>query len=375
MKRFTAVKFSKSFLKILFLSVFSISVGYGQQEEGIYDQRTNTLYEDQSPPTLSIFENRSTLRVEIETDQKKLFSNIEDPKKQKGLMILYLNDSIKIVKSIKVKVRGNTRKKICDIPPLKIDLNETEFLSEWLGPITSLKLVNACSQNERSREYLQREYVIYEMYGSLTEKSYQVRMIDLEIKDSKEKQNPISGYAFVIENDKSIARRTELVETEIEETNVAELINAFYLYPNEETLLNMNILSIFQYMIGNSDWHITNLHNVKMFGNEEVQYAIPYDFDYSGFVNANYAIPSSSLPIKKVTDRYYLGPCSDPVVVEKALDRILEAKNIFYQKINFHPYLEANEKISMTSYLDQFFKESKDKQALVSKLSGFNCTY
>jgi hypothetical protein len=34
---------------------------------------------------------------------------------------------------------------------------------------------------------------------------------------------------------------------------------------------------------------------------------VPYDFDYAGFVDTPYAIPADVLPIKSVTDRYFLG--------------------------------------------------------------------
>ena len=78
-------------------------------------------------------------------------------------------------------------------------------------------------------------------------------------------------------------------ETELKETNTAEIINKFFLYPSNETLYNGTLASVFQYMIGNFDWHITRLHNVKMFSDEENHFMLPYDFDYSGFVNAHYA--------------------------------------------------------------------------------------
>ena len=275
-----------------------VGLSFGQ-EEGIYNIQTNRLAKDQSPPSLSIFDDRSTLKVAIETDQKKLLSNLDDPKKQDGILTLYINDSIKIVKKIGIKVRGDTRKTICDLPPLKIDLNDTEFLSDWFGKITSLKLVNTCSETARANNYLHEEYIMYEMYRTLTDISYRVRLLKLQIHDSQNDLSDIYEFGFVIENDKSVAARTGLKETELADTNIGELLNTFYLDPGEQTLFSMNVLSIFQYMTGNTDWHITGLHNLKIFGNNEVKYAIPYDFDYAGFVNADYAVPSPNLPSSK----------------------------------------------------------------------------
>lgn len=364
----------RSQLLFIFFGLLISVLSYGQ-EEGIYNSKTNTLLIDQTPPSLSIFEDRSTLKIDIETEQNKLFSNIEKPEKQEAILTIYINDSVKIVKKIKIKVRGNTRKTICDLPPLKLDLNETEFLSDWLGEITSLKLVNTCSESAKANNYLHNEYIMYEMYQTLTDISYQVRLLSLKIKDSNKEVEDIKGYAFVIENDKNVAARTRLTETELGQINVGELLNTFYLDPGEETLYNMNILSIFQYMTGNTDWNISGLHNIKIFGNDEVKYAVPYDFDYSGLVNADYALPSSNLPVKKIRDRYYLGPCSDAVVFEKALDYVLSKKEQLYQKIQYNPYLHNREKADLTTYLDSFFKESKDKKALVNKLSNFSCQF
>jgi glutaredoxin-related protein len=360
----------------LFIIVVLLFSGLAEaQEEGIYNIQTNTLLKDQTPPSLSFFENHSTLKIDIETNQNKLFSNLENPEKQKAVLTIYINDSIKIVKKIKIKVRGNTRKTICDLPPLKLDLNETEFLSDWLGEITSLKLVNTCSESAKASNYLHEEYIMYDMFQTLTDVSYQVRFLKLRLKDSKNEAEDIKGYAFVIENDKSLAARTGLTETELDQTSVGELLNTFYLDPREETLYNMNVLSIFQYMMGNTDWNIAGLHNIKIFGNEEVKFAVPYDFDYAGFVNANYAVPSSNVPVKSIRDRYYLGPCSDAIVFEKALDYVISKKDQLYQKIQYNPYLPNREKADLTAYLDSFFKETKDKKGLVNKLSSSRCQF
>jgi hypothetical protein len=63
-------------------------------------------------------------------------------------------------------------------------------------------------------------------------------------------------------------------------------------------------------MIGNTDWSNTTQHNSKMLDIGQRKFVpVPYDFDYSGFVNAPYAIPYDYLPIKKVTDRLYRGIC------------------------------------------------------------------
>ena len=46
---------------------------------------------------------------------------------------------------------------------------------------------------------------------------------------------------------------------------------------------------------------------------------MPYDFDQSGVVNAHYAVVSATLPLEEITDRYYLGDCSNDESISSRL--------------------------------------------------------
>ena len=49
---------------------------------------------------------------------------------------------------------------------------------------------------------------------------------------------------------------------------------------------------MFQYLIGNTDFALSALHNAELLGRENGDYwPIVYDFDFSGAVNARYATP------------------------------------------------------------------------------------
>ena len=49
-------------------------------------------------------------------------------------------------------------------------------------------------------------------------------------------------------------------------------------------------------------------------------YPIAYDFDFAGVVNAPYAIPDYRLPIKRVTQRLFRGPCAPSSYYPAVLD-------------------------------------------------------
>ncbi len=65
--------------------------------------------------------------------------------------------------------------------------------------------------------------------------------------------------------------------------------------PQERTNRHkINVLSVFQYMIGNTDWSVRALHNVVLLKEDPtaLPIVVPYDFDWCGLVNAPYAVPA-----------------------------------------------------------------------------------
>jgi hypothetical protein len=79
-------------------------------------------------------------------------------------------------------------------------------------------------------------------------------------------------------------------------------------------------MSMFQYMIGNTDYSIMQLHNVIMLDDARgIRYTVPYDFDYSGLVGAHYAVPAKELNLPSVRERMYRGPCKTEAEVDEAL--------------------------------------------------------
>ncbi len=82
---------------------------------------------------------------------------------------------------------------------------------------------------------------------------------------------------------------------------------------------------VYQYLIGNTDRWISNLHNIKLVTKTGVRpVPVPYDFDYSGAINTPYSVPHKSLSIKSVL-KYY-----DDFY--KVIHNPDAAENLFYDK-------------------------------------------
>ena len=125
------------------------------------------------------------------------------------------------------------------------------------------------------------------------------------------------------------------------------------------TQLNtMILLSMFQYFIGNTDWSVPALHNIKLVSTNPYQppFPVPYDFDWSGIVNSSYAIPSEKLEISSVRERLYRGFAHNRIAYQEAIDLFKEKKEAIYKLYNEFPYLNSKQKKMSISYINDFYK-------------------
>jgi len=182
----------------------------------------------------------------------------------------------------RIRARGNMRKEICNIPPLKIDFGSR--LLDSLGFVIKtdkLKFVFPCTTSEMAQELLYKEYLLYQLYDLLDDNGMRVKLVDMKMNDgSKEKYK---WTCFMIEEEEEYVRRQEARLLESSKLAASRL--------EREPFLRM---VFFQYMIANTDWSIKNKHNIELvkLPSLEKVLAIPYDFDYSGFVGTDYSVPS-----------------------------------------------------------------------------------
>ena len=119
-------------------------------------------------------------------------------------------------------------------------------------------------------------------------------------------------------------------------------------------------------MIGNTDWKIRFLHNIKLIATKDSsqKIVIPYDFDFSGIVDASYALPNPDYNQKKVRDRIFQGLEVDPERMEMVLEEFILKKEVFREMCNSLSFLSKKERKKTWKYLNSFFKiiENKDKR-------------
>jgi len=129
---------------------------------------------------------------------------------------------------------------------------------------------------------------------------------------------------------------------------------------------------IFQYLIGNTDWSLvtadtddTCCHNGDLFDIGSDRYYVPYDFDLSGLVNANYARPDPSLRISRVTQRRYRGYCISSDELKNALGAIKAQRTDILEVIKQLPRLSQKNIKAKTKYLDKFFDQANNEDKIL----------
>ncbi|PHN08659.1 hypothetical protein [Flavilitoribacter nigricans] len=200
---------------------------------------------------------------------------------------------------IKVRARGRYRRMRCEFPPLKLKFPKQEMKAAGFGRHNDVKLVTHCEDNKEARENLFREYLTYQLYARLTNVSLRTQMIRITYRDSATGEEMVT-YGMFIEDTDALAERLEAKDCE----------NCYGVEHDDFDASNMRIHDLFQYMIGNTDWSREKYHNMKIFSPVKAdgrKLMAPYDFDFSGLVNAAYAKPNVDLNQTAIRDRIYIG--------------------------------------------------------------------
>jgi hypothetical protein len=251
---------------------------------------------------------------------------------------------------VELRPRGKYRRKISTVPPLKIKFSKKALKAEGFDTLNEIKLVLPAIEGDNGNELVIKEYLAYKMYEALTPVSLRARLIRLTMTDTHVEQTKKNIYAILVEDADEMAIRMhgKLVED--------YGIPADSLNTNQAALMVM-----FEYMIGNTDWEIAMLRNVRMVRPESGKILImPYDFDFSGFVGAPYASPSTESGLKTVRDRFLMSSGVKADALKRANLQIKSMKSKLYE-ICRNKHLSRESYDAVTAYLDVYFSQISDK--------------
>jgi hypothetical protein len=304
-----------------------------------------------------------TLIIDVKTVRN---DDSEDPQYSAGKLILHEGSSQDADFDIQVKARGHSRRlfNICSFPPIKLNFKKKAVKGTIFEGQDKLKLVAFCRDLDQFQDYVLQEYLVYKAYNCLTAFSFKVRLAKITYKDLNDKSKEVQRYGFLIEDDELMAQRNGGKITEALMSNQDRC--------ERETL---DIFTLFQFMIGNADWWIAKpiVHNVKLIFREgSAIVPVPYDFDYSGTINAKYAVPPEELPIQSVRERYFRGYCRMPGTYEKSIEVFNERKEELYGVYRNFKMLDEKKIKLILKYYDEFYKIINDPKLVKRKIYD-NC--
>ena len=185
----------------------------------------------------------------------------------------------------------------------------------------------------------------------ITPISHRARLIRLTYADSANGKTIATRWGIIMEDGPAMAARLggKLIE---EPGASSEDLDG---YSSART-------GLFQYMIGNTDYSLSYLHNYRIVQTDTsmAYYPMAYDFDWSGLVNSPYAKPDYRLPVKRVTDRLYRGGCHSPELLNETLGFFRAKKDAMYGHLKGIKDLTPERLKEATDYLDEFYKMSSD---------------
>ncbi len=302
--------------------------------------------------SLSIFDfirQHQGQKIIIETNIKELFKK-RDKYQQARIIVTNDTDTV-LIHEGEIRTRGNARKDICVLPPTKLRFDKSWLKRRGLSHYPTLKLVGACTLSKRDGDYVIAEQLIYETASDLLPCTFRTHPVALQYQDTKGKRKPIELTGFIIEHENQMASR-----------NKSKVYDVFF---KKESLDHRSylIFSVFQFMIGNTDWKILNHHNLRVITNsvEKKAIPVPYDFDYSGLVKTHYAVPNDKLDINAVTDRLYLGPCQEKEEVEEIRQLFLGLEAKILERFRTAEMGKSQSKFCLR-YLEEFFDLIRNKK-------------
>ncbi len=284
-----------------------------------------------------LFDERDILEVELITDLPALQADRGEDVDYHDARLRYFTATDTTELDVELRARGHFRRKpqVCDFPPLKLKTRFRQAQGTLFEMQPEIKLVCHC----RGDIYVMREYMLYRVYDILSAYSLQVRPARITYRDASDSLPPETHFAFFLEHQDVMARRID-----------ARQIEEAYLQPEQIDQDNLALVSIFNLMIGNTDWDVTLEKNLRIMqpADRPAPILIPYDFDWSAAVDAPYTDLSESYDRRK-----YRGICVDEERYRRWVGHILARAELLLEVYQDFDWPSGRERRQALRYLRQ----------------------
>ena len=309
-----------------------------------------------------LFESDEILDLELEFDHKELLKSMGDAEDDYLPAVLTLKESYGLFRfHLKVKARGHSRQNpdVCDFPPILLNFQKHSTEGTVFEGQNKLKLTTHCRKEKFHEQYVFKEYLIYKQYNQLTDKSFKVRLVKIKYIDTGNRNKSFERYGFLIESKKEMAKRLG--------GKVSPLKMADESFSDRDQL---NLLHMFQLMIGNTDYSVSHTHNIKLLSLSSYPgfIPVPYDFDNTGAVLPPYGTPSPILPIEDIKTRLFRGQCYSDKDYAETVVYFNEKREDLYSTYRDFELLEEKDVKRSLKYLDGFYSMINDPKKLSKRV-------
>ncbi len=310
---------------------------------------------------VGFFDHIEPLRFTLTADIRLLLSDTADEAPARNASVTFKDAGGKnVTLPVTVRTHGRWRLTHCEFPPLSISFPAAGAAGTPFEGLPRVRLTSFCKDHPAYEQYVLQELQLYRIYQLLTPYGHMARALQVTYVDERTRRTRTTRYAFVIDDREAVATRLNSALLKAKGASGSDL------EPWHRTLMG-----VFEYMIGNTDFLVSELHNAFLLGTPQGETVpVPYDFDYSGAVNTLYAAPNPLLSIRNVRQRVFRGFCSDADQFQKAFALLNEKKPAIYALYNdpIGKLLRFDVANDTKKYFDEFYRVINTPQLAKSEI-------
>ena len=319
----------------------------------------------------ALFQDNTTLNVTLTAPLTQVYKdkNKNDRLWMHGRLDYTQSDGSTKQHEVSIRTRGISRRKMCTLPPLQLNFKKVDRKGSPFDGQDKIKLVTPCNHASESQQLLVLEYLAYQTLQILTPDSHKTKLVRISYIDSDNRKNTWTHLAFLIEHERDMAKRLGLTTVHVPQMEYSVL------NPKKTALVD-----VFQYLIANNDYSFIRgpegrdcCHNMEFIsknGALENITPVPYDFDSSGLVDADYAAPPEILKITSVRTRYFRGKCVPSDISDETLSHVFSKRAQIISLYENTNELSDYYKTKTLRYVQNFFEILDDPSRLQREIIG-----
>lgn len=262
-----------------------------------------------------------------------------------------------------VRVRGIWRLQNCHFPPLRLRIAKQAADPTVFDRQRRPKLVTHCRNSDEFEQYVLHEYAIYRMHALVTPVALMSRLARITYLDSASGKPITTRAAIFLEDEDNLAERLS-----------GRVLEVKGVPPGQLEPFDTFVMSLFQYMIGNTDWSVPGLHNIQIIqadsGTLPRHLALAYDWDFTGLIRTRYSVPDQRLRIRNVRDRLYRGVCPSGPDMTKAIALFNDKRAAILAVYDEVPGLQPSVARDGREYIEDFFRIINDPRRVRRDIIG-----